>query len=346
MSGRGKRILFETVSTVCLLAAFAACTLMYVFSYRESEETLYSLVALLLFVLVTVLFSPFVTVHECGHLFFGACAGLKAVSVRIGYLYITNKKVRLCFSSAAGKTEFVPKSGKNVRARMMAASLGGATFNFIFGIVFSVLFFVLPANPVLLFFELFAPLHLYEGIAALLPAVRSAGCTDGELFLRLKNNAPEARIFCNVLTVQGILQKHTFDEVDEKLLYSVPVVREDDPAFLSLLHLRWQYLMWKGDAVHAQKELSRLEGLGDYLSDSELAQVSCDMIFTLRVLGEELAEDTVIPIEAQGSCSYLRAELAIGRGDKSQYKKIAAAESATGIKALESTFFEHFIQNF
>lgn len=346
MSGRGKKILYETVSTVCMLAAFAACALIFFYSYKESEESLYSIYALALFTLVTLVFSPFVTVHECGHLFFGACAGLKAVSVRVGYLCITKKKVRLAFSQAAGKTELVPKSGEKVCVRMMAATIGGATFNFIFGVAFAVLFFVLPANPILLFFELFAPLHLYEGIAALLPAELDAGCTDGELFRRLKNDTPEAQVFCNVLTVQGILQKNTFDEVDLKLLYGSPVVREDDPAFLSLLHLRWQYLMWKGELVQAKKELSRLEGLGDYLSDSDLAQVECDMLFTRRVLGEELAQDTVLPIEAQGSCSYLRAELALGKGDKSEYKKIAAAESAAGIKQLESTVFERFIQNF
>lgn len=346
MNGRRKKTLYYCITVICLLAAVSACILMAYFFYRESQTVLYTVFPFLLFCGVYVLVSPCVLVHECGHLFFGACARLKPVSVRVGSLYIEGKKVRFSFSSAAGKTEFVPRGGKNVRGRMMAASLGGAAFNFLFGIVFFVLFFVLPANPVLLFFELFAPLHLYEGIAAILPAELGAGRTDGELFFALKNNSPEAKVFVNVLTAQGILLSETFDKVDEELLFNTPVVREDDPAFLSLLHLRWQYLMWKGETERAANELSRLAELQDYLDERASAEVACDAVFMRRITDGVVDSNFIPPDIVKETCSGLRAELSAGRGDKEQYKKIAAAESAAGIRALESTFFERFIQNF
>lgn len=346
MSGRAKRRIYYLVTAICLLAALAACVLMAYSHCRESGTVLYTVFSFLLFCGVYVLVSPCVLVHECGHLFFGACARMKPISVCVGRLHVKGKKVRFAFSSAAGKTELVPRGEKNVRGRMIAASLGGAAFNFLFGIVFAVLFFVLPANPVLLFFELFAPLHLYEGISSILPAQLNAGRTDGELVRQLKNNTPEARVFVNVLTAQGILFSETFDKVDEKLLFDTPVVQEDDPAFLSLLHLRWQYLMWKGETERAEKELSRLYGLSEYLDESAAAEVECDAVFMNRIMEGATDEAFVLPVEAAGTCAGLRAELALGGGDKEQYKKIAAAESAAGIKALESTFFERFIQNF
>ena len=346
MSGRSKRTLYHVITTLCLCAAFAACFLMAYSVYLERGEIFYPLYSGLVFIGIYILVSPVVLVHECGHLIFGACARLRPVSVRVGRLVITGKKVRLAFSTVAGETVLVPKDSKGVRGRMIAASLGGATFNFIFGIVFSVLFFVLPANPILLFFELFAPLHLYEGIAAILPAELRSGRTDGELVRQLKANTPEAQIFCNVLSVQGTLFSNTFDKVDEKLLYDVPVVREDDPAFLSLLHLRWQYRMWKGELDLAQKELARLEELSEYLDESASAKVKCDAVFMRRVLNGKAEVAFEIPNEAKKTCEGLRAQLALGGGDKAQYKKITAQEPAAGIKALESAFFDRFIQNF
>ena len=346
MSGRTKRGLYHAVTITCLLAAFAACIMMELSVYWELGETLYPLFSALLFLAICIPLAPAVLVHECGHLFFGACLGLKPVSVRVGWFVIEGKKLRLASSSVAGETVLVPKDGKNVRKRMMVASLGGVTFNFLFGIVFSVLFFVLPAHPVLLFFELFAPLHLYEGIAALLPAQLKTGRTDGELFRQLKENTPEAQVFCNVLAVQGTLFRATFDEVDESLLFDTPVVREDDEAFLSLLHLRWQQRMWKGDTARAVEEIDRLAELSEYLDESTAAKIKCDALFTHRIVDGALDADFSVPKEAKGTIEGLRAEIALGRGDKELYKKRTAQLPAAGIKALESTFFERFIQNF
>lgn len=346
MNAKGRRTLYFTLTAICLVAALSACVLMAYSAYRESGTLLYTLYSVLFFCAVCILVSPAVLVHECGHLFFGICARLRPVSFRVGRLCISGKKVRLAVSSAAGKTEFLPRGGKNIRRRFMAVALGGAAFNFMFGTVFSILFFVLPANPILLFFELFAPLHFYEGIAAILPAQLNSGRTDGELFRLLKNNAPEAQIFLNVLEAQGILLDGTFNDIDKKLLFDTPVVREDDPAFLSLLHLRWQYLMWKGETELAGKELFRLEELKEYLDGNTAEEIECDAVFMRRIL-DGVADVGFEPSDrVRETCSGMRALLSVGGGNKETYKKIAAEETAAGIRALESTFFERFIQNF
>lgn len=340
------KTLYYALTELFFVIMFLVCGAMCFLSYRGSGKLLESLFCFLIFAGVFILFAPCILVHECGHLFFGMCAHMKPVSLRVGWLLFEGKKVRFAFSPVAGETQFLPIGEKNVRRRIIATSLGGAVFNFIYGIVFLILFFALPYHPALLFFELFAPLHLFEGFCAMLPAELNAGRTDGEFVRLLQNNAPEAQVVIAVLTVQGILFHETFDGVDEGILFGLPVVREDDPAFLSLLHLRWQYLMWKGETERAGKELFRLEELSGYLDESAAAQVACDAAFMRRITDGRDDVSFVPPAAAKGTCSMLRAELAAGRGDREEYKKIAASEPATGIRALESTFFERFIQNF
>ena len=341
-----KKAIYYTLTGIFFALALVACALMCLTVYRESEKHLETIFSFLLFVGVCILFAPSVVVHECGHLFFGLFARMKPVSVRFGWLLFERKKIRFSFSQVAGRTQFLPMGDKNVRKRISAVSYGGAIFNFIYGLVFCVLFFTLPYHPVLFFFELFAPLHLFEGFCALLPAELPAGRTDGELIRLFRSNAPEAQTVAAVLTVQGILSRETFDSVDENMLFGLPVVREDEPAFLSLLHLRWQFLMWRGDVTRATTELNRLEELGEYLDDYDRAQVICDALFMRRIVEGKSEKNVMLPAAAKGTCAYFRAELAMKGGNIAQYKKIAAQETATGIRALESMFFERFIQNF
>ena len=71
-----------------------------------------------------------------------------------------------------------------------------------------------------------------------------------------------------VLTVQAqVLKGKPIEEADEKLLFDLPVIREDDPAFISLTELRYEYFSAKGDAEQAEKYKSRLESLKVYIND-------------------------------------------------------------------------------
>ena len=348
MSGRGKRACYYTVTAVCLLAAIAVCMLMFYSAYRESGNLLYTLSAFLAFCAIVILTAPCVLVHECGHILFGVFAGMRIRSVRVGWLNFSaaGKKIGLSFSPVAGKTEMMPKRPGNMRGRMTAVCLGGATLNAIFGIVFAILFFVVPQHPVLLFFEFFAPFHLLEAISALLPAELSSGRTDGELCRIIRNGTAEAEVYLRVMDAQGVLYSSDFDKIEKSDLFDTPVVREDDPAFLSLLHLRWQYLMWCNEEKGAAEQLFRLEELSDYLDEAAQAQIKCDAVFMRRILREEVQINEEELQGAKGTLPYMRAKFGKECGDIALIKKTAAQEPATGIKDLELKFIERFIQNF
>ncbi len=65
-----------------------------------------------------------------------------------------------------------------------------------------------------------------------------------------------------VLTVQAqVLNGKPIKEVDESLLFSVPQIQEDDPAFISLTELRYEYFKAKGEEEQAEKFKTRFEEL-------------------------------------------------------------------------------------
>ena len=104
--------------------------------------------------------------------------------------------------------------------------------------------------------------------------------------------------------------------------------------------------MWKGDTARAGDELYRLEALSDYLDEVSAAKIKCDAVFMRRISEGVADTEFVVPQEVRGSAEGLRAQIALGSGDKEQYKKTTAQEPAAGVRALESMFFERFIQNF
>ncbi len=340
MSGRTKRILYNTAVAVAGLAAYVCVVLMALIAAWEYAELPKSYPIVFIVAGVTILLlKPEVIVHELGHLLFGAFAGMKFVSVSVGWLQFSTrgKKVRLRYPTAAGESCMVPAKTDCLRKRAMIASLGGATLNFAVGIVFCVLFIFLHDSAALLFFELLAPLQLFEGIAAMLPAETNAGKTDGALFVSLKNHTDG--LFLRVLEIQGLLEKKSFGELSESLFFDVPVVREDDPAFLSFLQLKWQYLLVRGDVRAASEHIERLRELSDYLPQREAAEIGCDAAFMKYVLSG--TREFSAPPEAKGTLSHLRLGLVCGEG-KEQYYKAVQRERSYGIRDFEKRLSEKY----
>lgn len=271
MSGKTKRTIYYVLSAVLLVASIAAVILMWI--YGEGENYIFGLA-----IAAYLLFPLNVLVHEMGHLLVGLLCGMKFATVRVGHLVFVRDhgKFSCRFSlsnGTAGETAFYPTSSRRVKGRFLLTSLGGAMFNFIYAAVFGALYFVLPRTSAILFFEYFAPLSLYEGIMALLPVELLPGKTDGAVIMGLlKSNAEEA-VALRVLTAQGMLHRKTFCELPKELLFDVPIVREDLPAYHALLILRVQYLLAAERQEEGRNELNRLLALSEYLSDEELEEV-------------------------------------------------------------------------
>ncbi len=267
MSGNSKKVLYNILSFILWLAAIAGEILLMLFTVPMPIGTSVWLVGIA-FILSIALRIP-AAVHELGHLLFGWLCGMKFVGTTISYFRIAKGKVRFCHSESAGSTEMHPKNGKHIRGKAIVFTAGGFIFCFAAGGILLTLYLVFPFNPGLLFGGFLSVFLFYEGLLALYPAELPAGKTDGAVLFGILNGSDEENIMLRVLTAQGILYRGTYRDIDRGLLFSVPVVREDLPAYHALLMLQIEYLKDMGEREEAEKKLGRLRSLREYLTDEE-----------------------------------------------------------------------------
>lgn len=186
-------------------------------------------------------------VHELGHMLFGACVKIKA-----------KPKITLRLDSPSF-CKIIPKTDKNLKGRIIFTTFGGLAVNLIFIILGVVALFV-PAVPVWLSVAL--PPSFYLFVLNALPLSFSTGKTDGLVILELAKNTDNAKVLLAVLTVQAqVLNGKPIEEVDEKLLFDLPQIQEDDQAFISLTELRYEYFKAKGEEDKAELWKNRFEEL-------------------------------------------------------------------------------------
>ena len=171
-----------------------------------------------------------------------------------------NKKV--VFGSAS--CTVVPKTDKGLKGRIIFTASGGLFVNLLF-IALGVVALFVPAVPVAISICVL-PASFYLFALNVAPIQLDGGKTDGLVIYELAKNDDNAKVTIAVLTVQAqILSGKSIEEVDEKLLFDLPVIQEDDAAFISLTELRYEYFKAKGNEEQAQKYKQRLDGLMQYL---------------------------------------------------------------------------------
>ncbi len=257
MSGSKKRWIYYLCDLLLYAAAITAAAELFLNRAPKPPQAA-EYFALSCFLLALIFNLP-ALLHEIGHLLFGIFAGMKLA----GFHFRP-------FSRSA--TEMFPMCGRHVRGKFLAFALGGAVFNLLIGGAFFALYFCLPYHPALLFLGLCAPFLVYEGLRALLPAELSAGKTDGMVLLGTLKKSPEEEISLRVLEAQGILYRESFEKIPRELLYDVPVVREDLPAFAALLFLRLQYELYTEDPAW-EETLQRLNSLEEYFTPRQRAEL-------------------------------------------------------------------------
>lgn len=188
--------------------------------------------------------------HELGHMLFGVLVRIKA------------KPHFSLFGSSS--CEIIPKKETKLKSRIIFTALGGVLVNLFIAVVFLTLisFKILPV-----WCSAIIPANVYLALLNVIPAYLGGGKTDGLVVNDLIANNSDAKVMLAVLTVQAqVLRGKPIGEVDEKLLFDVPQIQEDDPAFISLTELRYEYCNAKGDTQQAEKYKSRLDGLkAEYL---------------------------------------------------------------------------------
>lgn len=241
------KITIKIISALIFLGYIGISLWRVTAEYKHMYGTYWSLLA------VTYFIPAFL--HECGHALFGFFSGVRAK--------INFKSMLSVFKPSS--TEIIPRTDKNLKPRLIITASGGLIVNLIF-IIFGVIAMIVPQIPVWL--SGMAVYHLALFLINVLPDEYSGGKTDGLIIAELIKGEDGAKVMLAVLTVQAqVLNGKPIEDVDEKLLFDLPQIREDEPAFISLTELRAEYFAAKGDQENAQKYKSRFEQLKeDYIN--------------------------------------------------------------------------------
>lgn len=276
MSGKFKRTVYLIADGLLYLLSVAEALLLLFWKAMleggiakpaAPEFVCVAVLLLLIFLKIPVL------LHETGHLLFGLAAGMKPVSFSVGMFTAANGKLSFSRERTEGKTTMLPRRFKHVRGGIIAYTVGGSALNFIVAAALIPPSIFLPYSPVLVSLGFLGIFSLYEGIRALIPAELRTGKTDGAVLKGLLAHSPEEEVLLRVSAAQAILGGAGFSEIKRELLFDVPVVREDLPAYHALLLLRAQYLFNEEDMDGAKAELFRLAGLNDYYGEELTEEV-------------------------------------------------------------------------
>ena len=204
--------------------------------------------------IVMVLSCPLSAVlHEWGHALFGAIVKIRAVPDKGFY--------RDTFLNwwDSSSVKIIPKTDENLRAGVIFTAFGGCAVNLIF-IILGIIALCVPAMPIGFCALMPASFHLFALNA--LPLCYDDGKNDGAIIKELIQNGDEAKVMLAVLKVQAqVLGGKPIGNIDEKLLFGLPQIREDDISFISLCELRAQYFTAKGERENAEKWQDRFEQL-------------------------------------------------------------------------------------
>lgn len=188
-------------------------------------------------------------IHELGHFVFGLFSGMRAK--------LTLKSVLPLMHPSS--VEIVPKKEDKLKSRLIATALGGVFFNLIF-IVLGVAALFVPQIPV--WVSPIAIWHLSLFLDNIFPIEFKTGKSDGLVIYELIKNTPQSQVMLAVLRAQAhILSGKPIEELNKSVLFSLPQIAEDDPAFISLTELRAAYLKATGDEEGANMQLARFEEL-------------------------------------------------------------------------------------
>lgn len=233
-----KRTAITLLLYALALALFVLCGYFIYLDYGANPLNVLFVIA------VFAAFPISVLLHECGHALFGLFVKIKAVP---------EFKLR-----GASSCKIIPKTYKNLKARVIFTTLGGVAVNFIF-MVLGITALAVPAVPVYLSCVL--PSSFYFFALNLLP-LGLGDKTDGEVVYGLIKGDDGAKVMLAVLTIQAhIYCGEAIEGLDEKLFFDVPQLPEDDMNFIALTQLRYEYFKAKGDEENAQKYKSRYEEL-------------------------------------------------------------------------------------
>lgn len=247
-----------------------------------------TLINVICFVAIGAIVAGFINalMHELGHLFAGKKNGFKLHEISIWFFKWTvvgNKKI-FSFTlplNEAGYTEMIPTNVDCVEKGYKKMTLGG-----LYGSIFSIilgavgLFFTNLPLAVFCIWSMFLPIGMYYLAGNLLPMISGGARNDGAVLFGIKKKDDVTKVTINLLKYQAELYNgKTPGEVDEKLLFDLPQLPEDDLTFIMLLNARYYHYLDKSDFENAKKVCNRLATLFDYMPKQIKYVVQTDLLY-------------------------------------------------------------------
>jgi len=292
------------VLTIVLTAGAIFCVAFLANNYYVGE--LIKIVGfLILGTLVASIINAFA--HELGHFIAGKVNGFALVEMSVWFFKFTRFKGKFTFEftlprEEIGYTEMVPFGTENMGRRYKRVALGGAVASAIITAIGIVPLFLTAHIPFVLyaFWTTLFPVGLYYFLGAILPIQNDGVDNDGLVAYKISKNHDDAKVTLALLCVQAeLVDGKTYAEIDEKYLFDLPQLAEDDIYFAMLLNARYNYYLDKGDYENAKKITERLLGLEEYLPKAFLTLAKADALYNACTFdfNEDVADDIFYELE-------------------------------------------------
>ena len=359
----------NVVNNILLLLGFLASVLVVVlvggFLAPLGKKSFLTLLSVPVFIILNTAF------HEIAHIIAGKRNGFKTISFRIlGFRFkkingkTTVKYVGL--GEQVGEAEIIPTEIDNLKDRYAKVAKTGIIANFILTIlsVGLLVFWKIYIKDVMLYanvwFYLTAfafPISFYFFLCNALPMSSDLVRNDGAMLYGIKKDEPEVLVMFSLMQAHALIhQGKTPSEVDASYYFDVPVIREDDPIYITLLNNQYSYYLDKGDFDNAKNTILRIEALSDYIPKFMYSEIQTELLYAYSTFmldedkADDLAEDNELYLNKVLSVSTLRAKGAYAKNvlkDTSFFndildmaKKLADEVEVKGLSVYENKLLD------
>lgn len=281
---RNRNLLFNFL-TLLITIGFVFLVVTIGSSRYTNEDNLASII--LTFAIFSILVGFICTlIHELGHFIFGKANGFKLISITIWFFkwYLDGKKYKFSFTIPTeefGSTEMIPTSIENLEKRFSKLTFGGLIFSLV-SLLIGIPALFLDFLPLWAYalWSVFLPIGAYVFFGNFLPISENGARNDGAVFFGLKNNDDISKVTISLLKIHSeLFNGKTPSEIDDKYLYDLPQLPEDDSNFIMLLYWRYLKFLDLEDYENCSKILERLLTLEEYFSKDMYNAVKTEAVF-------------------------------------------------------------------
>ncbi len=297
-------------NVLSLLLTFSA--LIAVVLICNSKYTAGSIIEIIGYITIGAIISGFIVAvsHELGHLAAGKRNGFKLYCITIWFFKWVKVGKKRIFSftlplDESGYTEMIPMHSDNLAKRFRKLTEGGIygpLILMLFGIAPLVLVYFVNVIPLFAFclWAMFLPMGAYYLFGNLLPMSTSKVLNDGAVIYGLRKDDDLSKVTVAILKYQSELYNgKTPGEIDEKLLFDLPQLAEDQPVFAMLLDARYNYYLDKEDYENAKKVCDRLMSILDYMPKNIKVVAQLNALYNACTFDydEDTADDLMYELE-------------------------------------------------